>query len=71
MKKTFSKNQTVFLVEELDMTATGGPKIPANTLATVLIRRCDGRLWVDILGFGKRHLYPNNVAAFKVSTYHC
>lgn len=60
--ETFDKHQTVFFREDMDLRATGGPLIAKNTLACVLVRRRDGRLWVNVHGFGQRHVYPENLA---------
>jgi hypothetical protein len=49
------------------MTKTGGPLIPKNSLATVLVRRRDGRLWVNVHNFGRRHLMPEDVSGFSVN----
>jgi hypothetical protein len=60
------KNQTVWVARTLDLRSTGGPLIPEFAMAKVLIRRRDGRLWVDF-GIhnneydGKRHLHRKDV----------
>lgn len=63
----FDKHQLVFIRRDLDMTKTGGPLIPKNSLATVLVRRRDGRLWVNVHNFGRRHLMPEDVSGFSVN----
>jgi hypothetical protein len=49
---------------DLDLTKTVGPFIHKGTLAVVLIRRLDCRLWVDFQGLGMRHVYPEDVRAY-------
>ena len=63
MKNTtkFTKNGLCMTNKDLDMRKTGGPFIPAGTIVMVLIRRRDGRLWIDSKQFGKRHLYPKDL----------
>jgi hypothetical protein len=50
------KNAKFTLVEDMNLTSTGGPLIPKGTQGQVLIRRRDGRFWVNIFQFGRRHL---------------
>ena len=57
----FRKGQTVRIARALDFRSTGGPRIPKGTPATIEIVRRTGELWVDIEGFGRRHLYPKDM----------
>ncbi len=50
------KNTKFYFIKSLDMTNTGGPYIPQGTKGRVLIKRRDGRIFVDIEGFGKSQL---------------
>jgi hypothetical protein len=60
--KKFKKGQKAFVARTIDLRKTGGPLIPEFALATVLIRRRDGRLWVDLKdNGGQRHLYPQDL----------
>jgi hypothetical protein len=63
----FHKYQLVFVAKKMDLRKTGGPFIPKNTLATVLVRRRDGRVWVDIHEFGQRHVYAKDLSSRFVS----
>ena len=56
------KNQYVFMSRTIDCRRTGGPLIPEFSVAKVLIRRRDGRLWVDLEdNGGRRHVYRKDV----------
>ena len=56
-----AKNQVLKTALRIDMRGTGGPNIPKGTPVTVKIRRHDGRLWVDVHGYGQRHLHPTDL----------
>lgn len=56
------KGQYVYVARTIDCRKTGGPLIPEFALAKVLIRRRDGRLWVDLGEYGgKRHLSRKDI----------
>ena len=58
----FAKNGLYATARKIDMSKTGGPIIPKGICVRVLIRRRDGRLWVDPgIVFGKRHLYQHDL----------
>lgn len=49
------KNTKFTFVEDVDMTSSGGPLIPKGAQGQVLVRRRDGRIWVNVFNFGQRH----------------
>jgi hypothetical protein len=51
-----NKGDIFSIVRDLDLRSTGGPFIPSGTKGRVEIVRRTGELWVDIEGFGHRHL---------------
>ncbi len=54
-----NKGDIFSIVRDLDLRSTGGPFIPSGTKGRVEIVRRTGELWVDIDGFGHRHLTVN------------
>ena len=62
---TWKKYARFQIAHDLDLRGTGGPFIPKGTRGTVLVVRCGENkevVWVDLDGFGHRHLLKADLA---------
>jgi len=58
------KNSVIELVRDIDCSKTGGPIMRKGTKGVVNLKKRDGTIWIQLEGFGTRHLNLADVREF-------